>query len=43
MTEAFPGRESDEYGGMTLTVMIGGEKIRLATVTFDAETGLYET
>ena len=28
---------------MTLTVVVGAEQIRLATVTFDAETGLYET
>jgi hypothetical protein len=28
---------------MTLTVIIGGEEIRLATVTFDAKAGLYET
>jgi hypothetical protein len=43
MTEEFPGWETNEFGTMTLTVMIGGEEIRLATVTFDAEAGLHET
>lgn len=43
MSEEFPGWQADAFGGMTLTVTIGGEQIRLATVTFDAETGLYET
>jgi hypothetical protein len=28
---------------MTLTITIGGKEIRLATVTYDDETGLYET
>jgi hypothetical protein len=40
----FPGWEAaDEHGTIALDVMIGGGKIRLATVTYDDETGLYET
>lgn len=36
-------RRSHQFGTLTLEVTIGSEQIRLATVTFDAETGLYET
>ena len=43
MTKQFPGWETDEFGTMTLTVTIGDEDIQLATVTYDDETGLYET
>ncbi len=43
MIEEFPGWETNGFGTMTLTIMIGSKSIRLATVTFDAETGLYET
>jgi hypothetical protein len=39
----FPGWQADALGGRTLTISIGGEEIRLATVTYDAEHGLYET
>jgi hypothetical protein len=39
----FPAWETDEFGTLTLTVTIAGTEIRLATVTFDADTGLYET
>ena len=42
-TEQFPGWEADEFGTLTLSVVVAGEKIRLATVICDSETGLYET
>jgi len=42
-SERFPGWEADEFGTLTLTVVIAGEKICLATVTCDPGTGLYET
>jgi hypothetical protein len=31
MSEEFPGWEIDAFGGLTLTVTIGGEEIQLAT------------
>jgi hypothetical protein len=40
---AFPGWDRDTFGTLTLTVVIAGERIRLATVTTDPDTGLYET
>lgn len=43
VTREFPGWETNVLGTMTLTITIGGEEIRLATVTYDDETGLYET
>jgi hypothetical protein len=43
MTDNFPGCVADELGTLTLEVTVGGVQIRLATVTFDARTGLYET
>lgn len=43
MPEQFPGWQADALGGLTLSVTIGGQEIRLATVTWDAEHGLYET
>jgi hypothetical protein len=43
MTDDFPGWSSDEFGTITLTIVVGAEEIRLATVTLDPETGLYET
>lgn len=43
MSEEFPGWEADRLGGMRLTMTIAGEEIQLATVTYDAETRLYET
>jgi hypothetical protein len=42
-TERFPGWEADEFGTLTLSVVVAGEKIRLATVICDSEMGLYET
>jgi hypothetical protein len=39
----FPGWEADDFGSLTLSVTVLGQVIRLATVTRDAETGLYET
>jgi hypothetical protein len=43
--EKFPGWQSDALGDLTLTVTVGGEDIRLATVVYvPAEAGdLYET
>jgi hypothetical protein len=43
VTRQFSGWETNELGGLTLTISIGGEEIRLATVTYDDETGLCET
>jgi hypothetical protein len=43
VTREFPGWETNVLGTMTLTITIAGEEIRLATVTYDDETGLYET
>jgi len=43
MTDNFPSWQASEFGTMTLTIVIRGQEIRLATVTYDAETGLYET
>jgi hypothetical protein len=42
-SEEFPGWEVNDLGTMTLTVVIAGAHITLATVTRDAETGLYRT
>jgi hypothetical protein len=42
-TEKFPGWQANEPGGLTFSITIRGEDIRLATVTYDAETGLFET
>ena len=42
-TEKFPGWEADEFGTLTLSVVVASEKIRLATVICDSETELYET
>ena len=42
-TEQFPGWEADEFGTLTLSVVVASEKIRLATVICDSETELYET
>ena len=39
----FPGWVDDSLGNLTFFVMIRGREIRLATVTRDADTGLYET
>ena len=39
----FPGWVTYSSGTVTLSVEICDVEIRLATVTFDAETGLYET
>jgi hypothetical protein len=41
--EEFPGWEVSDLGTMTLTVVIAGDHITLATVTRDAETGLHRT
>jgi hypothetical protein len=43
VSEEFPGWGIGEFGTITLTVTIKGEEIRLATVTYDPELGLYET
>jgi hypothetical protein len=40
---AYPGWEVDSLGTLTLTIVVAGEHITLATVTRDAETGLYRT
>ena len=42
-SEKIPGWQANELGGLTLSITIRGEDIRLATVTYDAETGLFET
>jgi hypothetical protein len=42
-SEAYPGWEVDSLGALSLTVTVAGEHITLATVTRDAETGLYRT
>jgi hypothetical protein len=42
-SEEYPGWESDDFGTLTLTVVVAGEHIRLATVTCDPETGLFST
>lgn len=42
-TEGFPHWERDDCGTLTLSVVVAGERIRPATVTCDADTGLYET
>lgn len=42
-SEEFPGWEDDGFGNLMLSVTIPGREIRLATVTHDPDTGLYET
>ncbi len=39
----FPGWMDDALGNLTLSVVIAGTKIRLAVVTKDPESGLFET
>lgn len=39
----FPGWMADEFGTLTLSVEIAGKPITLATVAYDAGSGLYET
>jgi hypothetical protein len=39
----FPGWESDEFGTLTLTIVIAGEAIRLATVMHDAGPDVFTT
>lgn len=40
--EKFSGWRADKFGRLTLSITIGREDIRPATVTYDAATGLYE-
>jgi hypothetical protein len=42
-SKEFSGWGDDGLDNLTLSVTIRGQEIRLATVTHDPETGLYET